>query len=191
MVKISVSLLSAAVCASLFSTAQLASLAASADGDLDNPAPTALLDSNSSRASLALSSAANRALLADDFGKAEKLACSAIAKDGENFEAHRIYAVSLEARYRKDDSRDQSLMLKCIEAWLVYMRAHAAEAGRIHFDGVGMSNFAPAHDNRYMLAQQHLKILVGFAPHAWETNKHFLQRVQKKFGNLSLADTSK
>jgi hypothetical protein len=190
MFKVSGLMLFGALCACFFTTTTEA-WSANSESDLDFPAPSTLVDSNTSRASLSLSQAANMALLADDFSKAERLAAAAIAKDSENFDAHRIYAESLESRYRKDNSRDLSVMQKCIEEWLIYMRAHNSEAGRIHFDGVGMSNFALEHDNRYILAQRHLQTVVGFTPHAWETNKHFLQRVQKKFGNLAVANTSK
>ena len=123
-----------------------------------------------------LASEADSLLKTGQVDSAIRAVSELLARNEDVSEAHRIYAESLERKLNQHAGYDPSIFKQCVEEWLAFMRSQLNEEGRVSLGGVGVSNFLPGHDERYMIARQHLIDLTGVAPRPWESNQKYLKR---------------
>lgn len=107
---------------------------------------------------------------------------AALIKDPKDPDVHELYATALERRMLNKSARTETVFSRCVLEWTRLYRGEIGEERGLTLKGMGLGAGMFSDDDRANTAKVHLLKLVGFLPHAWETNHKYVLRAVKQCG---------
>jgi hypothetical protein len=118
------------------------------------------------------------------YDTAIRLSQRALQLDPEDLDIHMVYAKSLETKLHRQPAghKDTALFMAAVREWLIIARSERGEEkGLTNSKGIGIPGMQHRYqdEDRSIPANAAIKRLVGFEPRQNETDKKFLDRVEK------------
>lgn len=185
------------LCLSLTVTHQTASAESTEDNDTDGRGNNkqftntySMMDADTHSPKMLLIEG-EQAFRGGDLDVAMRKVKQSLALDNDDMDAHVLYASIMNEQLSNQSEKDPNLFNRTVEEWLDVMRNRYGEEKRMRWHGINPFGDLYHDDDRSIPAKTALIKLTGSAPHALETDTHYLKRVLRPASEIVTAKVMK